>query len=693
LVSRRFLVSLFVVFAAARSFAISYVVPADRFEIERASAIIIGRVLGSHVEVSRYGIETVTEVALEEALKGEAGSVVRVHEPGGAFGDIARTIPGVPTFTDGDRVLLLLYQREDGAYTVIDLQLGAFRIAKDSAGRELALRNESELEGWDPNGQPHREQHRAAEPFLAYIRGIVRGEPAATDYIVASAPLKTINETVHASTVYTASSYLLIYGSGLGTRWNSFPGAVNWNQGNVETGALGTGTSQISAAFAAWNAGGTNYVLKSANANLKGFLDPPDGVNNFVFERNLTSAGVQPFNCSSGGALGMGGMTSANFGAGAHFHNGEKFATTLEADVSMNQGLANCTTAQIPLEMFKSVIVHELGHSLGFRHSDQTRNLTANCATDPMLECSNGAIMNHILVSGLNGHLQQWDNTALNAVYGADAVCNAPAINTQPAGSTIISGNSAQLSVTASGTGPLSYQWFAGASGDISSPVSGGTFAAISVSPATTTSYWVRVTGQCAPVANSNAATVIVNVAGCPSVVANMPQVAQVSDGFQLSIVASGGTSFTYRWYQGSTPGVGPQVGSGNSLRVNPTVTTSYWCRVTNNCGNSAESVSVKVMVAACVAPQILSALADQTVTAGTSITLTVLFSGNGTTIAWFAGDVSTPIGSGATLTTDPLTQTRQFRARVTNACGSAETNVATITVTPVITRRRTAPH
>jgi hypothetical protein len=691
------LVSLFVAFAAAaQSFAISYVVPADRFEIERASAIIVGRVLGSHVEESRFGIETVTEIALEEAIKGDFGSVVRVHEPGGVLGETARIIPGVPTFTDGDRLLLLLVQREDGAYTVIDLQLGAFRISKDASGRELALRNESELDGWDPDGKPHREQHRAAEPFLDYIRGIARGEPAASDYVVTSAPLKTINEAVHASAVYTASSYLLIYGSGLGTRWNSFPSAVNWNQGNVETGELGSGTSQITAAFSAWNAGGTNYVLKSANANTKGFLDPPDGVNNFVFERNLTSAGVQPFNCSSGGALGMGGMTSANFGAGAHFRNGEKFATTLEADVSMNQGLANCTTAQISLEMFKSVVVHELGHSLGFRHSDQTRNLTANCSTDPTLECSNGAIMNHILVSGLNGHLQQWDNNALNAVYGAVAVCNAPAINGQPSGSTIVSGNSAQLSVTATGTGPLSYQWFTGSSGDISSPVNGGTTAAISVSPATTTSYWVRVTGQCAPVANSNAATIVVNVAGCPNVVVNTPQISQISDGFRLSIVASGGTSFTYRWYQGSNPGVGPQVGSGSVLNVNPAVTTSYWCRVTNNCGNATDSVSVKVTVAPCVAPQVLSTLSDQTITAGTSVTLTVLFSGNGTTITWLSGtngDVSTPVGTGETLMTGPLTQTTQFRARITNACGSVETNTATITLTPAITRRRTASH
>jgi hypothetical protein len=599
--SRRLLVSVCFALVAAQSFAISWVVPADRFEIERASAIIVGRVLSSHAEATRFGIETVTEIALEETLKGDAGSVVRIHEPGGAVGDNVRIVPGAPAFTEGDRVLLLLYQRDDGTYTVSDLQLGAFVITKDAIGRELALRNESELEGWDPDGKPHREQHRAAEPFLAYIRDVVSGEPGTTNYGATDAPLRMSSTTVHASAIYTASSYTLQYNSGLGTRWNNFPGAVNWNQGNSETGALGSGTSQITSAFATWNAGGTNYVLKSATANTKGFLDPPDGVNNFVFERNLTSAGVQPFNCVSGGALGMGGMTSANFGAGAHFYNGEKFATTLEADVSMNQGLSACTTSQITPEMFKSVIVHELGHSLGFRHSDQNRKLTAACATDPTLECSGGAIMNHILVSGLNGHLQQWDNNALNAVYGAAA------------------------------------------------PV-------------------------------------------CPAVIVSAPQVAPVSDGFQLSIIASGGSPFTYRWYQGAIPGSGAQIGTGSTLHVNPAVTTSYWCRVTNSCDNSTDSAAVKVTIATCTVPELLNELLDQTVIAGTSVTFTVLFSGSGS-VTWFNGDPVTPIGFGATFTTGPLAQTAQFHARVTNACGFVETNVGTIIVTPASTRRRAARH
>src|SRR5216684_7470780 len=129
---------LLLLLSAGRAFAVSYVVPTDRFEIERSSAIIVGRVLSSHVERSpRFGIETVTDVALEEAIKGNFGSVLQVREPGGALDDEALVIPGVPIFTAGDRVMLLLYARVDGQYLVSDFALGSFRFAKDIAGQEL----------------------------------------------------------------------------------------------------------------------------------------------------------------------------------------------------------------------------------------------------------------------------------------------------------------------------------------------------------------------------------------------------------------------------------------------------------------------------------------------------------------------------------------------------------------------------
>jgi hypothetical protein len=671
----RLLPALLVVLFSRDLTAITYVVPADRFEIERSSAIIVGRVLRSHVE----SLETVTDVAVEEAIKGDPGFLVQVHVPGGVL--------GAPSFADGERVLLFLYRRADGSFAVNDLQLGAFHFVE-----ELLLRDESELVGWDPDGQVHEERPRSAERFLDYVRGVARGEAPSDAYFVSPASAKVAKVHPAANAAFTATSYTLQYAGGVGSRWNVFPAAVNWNQGNSESGALGSGTLQINAAFSAWNAGGTHYVLASATANTNGFLDAADGVNNIVFEKNLTSAGIQPFSCTNGGALGMGGMHKAGFGAGSHVFRGETFATTLEADVSMNQGIANCTTSQLALSEFASVITHELGHTLGFRHSDQNRLVNAPCSTDPTLECNSQAIMNHILVSGLNGHLQAWDKTALDAVYGSAPACLPPSIAQQPSGSTIVSGATAQLSVNAAGTGPLSYQWYSGASGNTSSPVSGGSSATVLVSPSATTSYWVRVTGQCAPSADSSSALVTVNAASCPAVTPGTPHAAAASGGVQLSIGATGGSSFTFKWFEGAASGSGTPIGTGNPLVVNPAQSSSYWCRVTNQCGNSADSAVVNV--SPCVAPRIVEQPHDQQAFAGTTVVLIVGISDPSASVAWFqgaSGDTSAPVGSGLAITSPVLTQTTQFWARATGPCGSADSDAATITVR--IARRRSARH
>jgi hypothetical protein len=685
---------LFLVFgvAARALFAVSYVVPTDRFEIERSSAIIVGRALSSHVERSaQFGIETVTDVVLEEGLKGEVGTVVQIHEPGGVLGDEARLIPGVPAFIDGDRVLLFLYQRDNGDYVVNDLQLGSFHFAKD-----LVVRDDSELNGWDLDGTVHRERHRAAEAFINYIRGVVRGEAVVEDYFVPTIPhagaTAALPPAVNA--VFTATSYTVNLSGGLGARWNVFPSTVNWNQGSSEVGALGNGTSQINAAFNAWNGGGAHYVLASASPNTKGIMDALDGVNNVVFEKNLTSAGVQPYNCASGGIFGMGGMHSALFGAGTHVFHGETFGTTMEVDVSMNQGLGACSLAQLPSEAFNSTVTHEVGHTLGFRHSDQNRTQNAPCSSDPSLDCSNSAIMDHLLLPGLNGKLQPWDSSAVSNLYGVGPACTPPSITVQPSGSTITSGNLAQLSVTATGTPTLTYQWFVGSSGNTSAPVIGGNTASILVGPAVTTAYWVRVTGQCAPAADSSAVTVTVNPASCPTVVLGTPQATATSGGFQLSINASGGSSFGYQWFQGASSGVGSQIGTGNPLLVSPPQTASYWCRVTNNCGNTADSAIVTAMIVACSAPQIIDQPQDQQAVAGTTVTLTIGLIGTTSSVSWFQGargDTSTPVGSGQTIVSPVLTQTTQFWARITNSCGSVDSDAATIAVR--LARRRAARH
>ncbi|PWW59542.1 ExeM/NucH family extracellular endonuclease [Actinokineospora spheciospongiae] len=106
-------------------------------------------------------------------------------------------------------------------------------------------------------------------------------------------------------------------------------------------------------------------------------------------------------------------------------------------------------------------------------------------------------------------------NTALRGVAfapAADTAPTAPSITTQPADATAGPGGTATLTVAASGTGPLSYQWFQGSAGDQSTPV--GTDSASFTTPLLTasTSYWVRVSGP-GGTANSRTASVTVSTA------------------------------------------------------------------------------------------------------------------------------------------------------------------------------------
>lgn len=218
----RRLLSFCVLGFAAKTFAVSYVVPKDRFEIERSGAIIIGHVLSSHVESTpRIGIETVTDVVVEEAIKGDAGGVIHIREPGGMLANDALIIPGVPEFIEGERVLLFLDQRENGDYVVNDLQLGSFHFARDVTGQSVVLRSEGELSGWDPDGTVHKEPHRLAERFIRYVRGVARGDPVAEDYVIPRAPLVAPPHLIEQA-AFSASSYTVAFGGGVGARWNVF---------------------------------------------------------------------------------------------------------------------------------------------------------------------------------------------------------------------------------------------------------------------------------------------------------------------------------------------------------------------------------------------------------------------------------------------------------------------------------------
>jgi hypothetical protein len=90
-------------------------------------------------------------------------------------------------------------------------------------------------------------------------------------------------------------------------------------------------------------------------------------------------------------------------------------------------------------------------------------------------------------------------------------VVSPPSISTQPQSQTIAPGATATMTVSASGTAPLAYQWFLGFSGTTTSPIGGATSNSyMTPALAGTKRYWVRVSNG-AGTMDSNTATITVS--------------------------------------------------------------------------------------------------------------------------------------------------------------------------------------
>jgi len=684
-------------------FAASYVVAPDDVFVRKSDVVVLARVVSSHVrETPDTGIETVYQFSVAETLKGDSQTTVTLSIPGGVMNGHAKIIGGAPTFAIGAEYLLFLSARAGGAQTLTDFALGAFAFS-DQGIRHVVQRG-GEIFGWDLDGSPHRERLRDAAAFLDYIREVGRGGTPEARYFVSMPSTGTatsLSGRAHTdATAFAGSTYTIFITSGVGcpsggcgTRWTNFPGAVSWQTGNTEPGAPGTpaGTTAVTTAFGAWNGAGANinYTLGSTNTgNLNGITDGPpngDGINNIVFEKDLSAFAPQ-FNCATGGLLGIGGIHNATSALNAK--NGENYWTTTEGDVSMNKGIANCTTLFNSGD-FNSAVTHEVGHTLGFRHSDQDRNDdVGNTCTPATMECTNTAIMNHQVPNGLSAHLQSYDLNAVATVYGSGPVCTNPGISGQPAGSTITQGQSANLTVTATGTSPT-YQWYVGNPPTTSSPVPSGTAASIFVSPTTTTTYWVRVSA-CSTSVDSNAATVTVNPPVCnvPQIT-SQPQNQTTTSGTptQLTVGATG-TALTYQLYAGNTGDTSSPIQNGTTatIFVSPIATSNYWVRVSGQCGTPQNSNTVTVTIGACPTPTIQGASALQTsIQSGQSATLSASVSNAGGGAQWYVGtppDKSNPVPqSGATVIVSPTVSTNYW-LQASSSCGAAAVNSSIVAVT-----------
>ena len=158
-----------------------------------------------------------------------------------------------------------------------------------------------------------------------------------------------------------------------------------------------------------------------------------------------------------------------------------------------------------------------------------------------------------------------------------------------------------------------------------------------------------------------------------------------------MNVAATGNGPLTYQWYIGNSGDTSsPIAGATSDAYTTPplTASTSYWVRISNGCGATDSSTAV---ITVCTPVSISANPASQTINAGQTATLNVTTTGDlPQNYQWYegqTGDTSNPI-AGATsnsYTTPPLTASTSYWVRISNGCGSTDSNTAVITVcTPV---------
>ena len=261
----------------------------------------------------------------------------------------------------------------------------------------------------------------------------------------------------------------------------------------------------------------------------------------------------------------------------------------------------------------------------------------------------------------------------------------APAIILPPVGTAVTVGQPATPAVTATGTAPLTFQWFKNGT-----PIAGATNASYTT-PATTSadnnaSYTVTVSNSLGSATSSAAALTVDAAAGVAITAQPLSQTGYVGQTVQLSVAATGSPTLSYQWQRNGAPIAGA-IGSTYST---PALTAgdngAGFTVVVSNPVNSVTSAAAVLTVDAAVAPGItqqpvsVSALADE------PATFTVAVSGSSPfTYQWQLNGVNLLGANAATYSIFQVQSTNvgSYTVVVGNAAGSVTSAVATLTIAP----------
>lgn len=560
-----------VLLAAAPLTAATYLPLSDADLARRSPVIVRARVVSTEARLDTIGEDEFpfTYAYLEplELVKGRLrGESFQVRLPGGRIGDRAWALPGTPVFSPDEEVLLFLASSRghSGEYRLTEFGMSKFDIVEDSRHTRFAVRpaftpeEDDYLSGREPAIVPARaavsRRLRDADSFLTSLAAVAGGaSEVPTEYAVPDVA-SAADSTGMAHPLWVNIGG--VEGSSNLFRWfwdtGASPSAVvatTGSQANLSDGS--NGVAHVQNGVDGW------HGVAGADVRYGGVA--PTG--NVVVNLGATSSfdGGSAWNtalpCNSGGVIGLGGPGTSS--GPRTFKGDSPYFSPSSGTVSMRQrtGSSGCYSAAL----FRSAVLHELGHTLGLGHSDE--GASTHSSNSAGSAASATAVMHSVIPASAPSTPQPDDVQAIQYYYGT-SVAPAPVASFNAPGSATV-GQNVTFTDTSTGT-PTAWAWTFG---------DGAVSAAQSPAHAYTIpgTYSVRLTASNANGSSSATGTVTAVAPVLPTPVANFgfsPSAPSAGHAVQFVDTSAGGPT-AWRWSFGD-----PASGAANSSTLqNPSHT------------------------------------------------------------------------------------------------------------------------
>lgn len=263
----------------------------------------------------------------------------------------------------------------------------------------------------------------------------------------------------------------------------------------------------------------------------------------------------------------------------------------------------------------------------------------------------------------------------VTSVQAPLAINAATAITTQPPPQTVCAGAPVNFSVTAVGSGTISYQWRRNGTA-----IAGATAASFAIANATAAdagNYDVVVTATCGTVSSSVAALTV----NATTAITTQPASQSACTGSTITLtVTASGSALTYQWRRN---GVNISGATNASLVLNNVTAAdagNYDVVVSGACGNATSALATLTLNQS---TSITTQPVNATTCAGSNVTFSVAASGTSLTYQWRRNGANIPgaTASSFTLAGAAVSDAGTYDVVVTGSCNAVTSSVAMLTV------------